>query len=77
MVLYRFKCVLKLVEGSIGISQVADTSLSRSARVSILLASSVIRFLLFSGLVDENDEVGVYFLCYYLLTLPFVFALYM
>ncbi|XP_027230320.2 rotatin [Penaeus vannamei] len=52
-----FNCVLKLVEGSIGISQVGDTSLSRSARISILLSPSVIRFLLFSGLVDENDEV--------------------
>lgn len=73
---------MKLVEGSIGISQVGDTSLSRSARISILLSPSVIRFLLFSGLVDENDEVGVYddilrFLSYYILTLQFVFALYM
>lgn len=73
---------MKLVEGSIGISQVGDTSLSRSARISILLSPSVIRFLLFSGLVDENDEVGVYddmlrFLSYYILTLQFVFALFM
>nr|XP_045603670.1 rotatin-like [Procambarus clarkii] len=52
-----YKSVQRLVEDSVGISQAADTSMSRSPRILLLLSATVIRHLLYHGFVDDNEEV--------------------
>ncbi|XP_071513328.1 rotatin-like isoform X2 [Panulirus ornatus] len=52
-----YKSVLRLVEDSVGISQASDTSMSRSPKILLLLSPTVIRYILYCGLTDDNEEV--------------------
>ncbi|XP_042205049.1 rotatin-like isoform X3 [Homarus americanus] len=52
-----YKSVMHLMEDSVGISQAVDSSMSRSPRILFLLSSTIIRCLLYCGLVDDNKEV--------------------
>ncbi|XP_066980837.1 rotatin-like [Macrobrachium rosenbergii] len=49
--------LFQLVNNSVGISQAADTSQSRSSRIIILLSPSVISCLVYSGLTDDDPKV--------------------
>ncbi|XP_068219569.1 rotatin-like [Palaemon carinicauda] len=52
-----YTSLLKLVNSSVGISQAADTSQSRSSRIIVILSPSIISCLVYSGLTEDDCKV--------------------